>query len=119
MPKSLTEVRLSGKSKKPKSRSQGEQALALQDETAGQWRPVLEAEMKRWSAMSCTQLASQLADVRTYEVEFGSKKYQVEVQILENTDRYVHVGVAVDDGHFWRAMRPLSSSFICRKDGSE
>jgi hypothetical protein len=25
------------------------------------------------------------------------------------------VGVAVDDGHFWRAMRPLSSSFICRK----
>jgi len=84
-----------------------------------QWRPVLEAEMKRWSAMSCAHLASQLADVRTYEVEFESKKYQVEVQILENTDGYVHVGVAVDDGHFWRAMRPLSSSFICRKDGSE
>jgi hypothetical protein len=38
---------------------------------------------------------------------------------LENTDGYVHVGVAVDDGHFWRAMRPLSASFICRKDGSE
>ena len=84
-----------------------------------QWRPVLEAEMKRWSAMSCAQLASQLADVRTYEVEFDSKKYQIEVQILENTDGYVHVGVAVDDGHFWRAMRPLSSSFICRKDGSQ
>ena len=50
-----------------------------------QWRPVLEAEMKRWSAMSSAQLASQLADVRTYEVEFDSKKYQVEVQILENT----------------------------------
>jgi len=69
--------------------------------------------------MSCAQLASQLADVRTYEVEFESKKYQVEVQVLENTDSYVHVSVAVDDGHFWRAMRPLSSSFICRKDGSE
>jgi hypothetical protein len=65
--------------------------------------------MKRWSAMSCTQLA------RTYEVEFESKKYKVEVQILENTDSYVHVGVAVDDGHLWRAARPLSSSFICRK----
>ena len=84
-----------------------------------EWQPVLEAEMKRWSAMSCAQLASQLADVRTYEVEFESKKYQVEVQVLENTDSCVHVSVAVDDGHFWRAMRPLSSSFICRKDGSE
>jgi DNA relaxase NicK len=84
-----------------------------------QWRPVLEAEIKRWSALSCVQLTSQLADLRTYEVEFESKKYQVEVQILENTDNYVHVSVAVDDGHFWRAMRPLSSSFICRKDGSE
>ena len=84
-----------------------------------QWRPVLEAEMKRWSAMSCAQLASELADVRTYEVEVESKKYQVEVQILEDTDSYVHVGVAVDDGDFWRAMRPLSSSFVCRKDGSE
>ena len=84
-----------------------------------QWRPVLEAEMKRWSAKSCAQLASQLADVRTYEVEFDSKKYQIVVQILENTDGYVHVGVAVDDGHFLRAMRPLSSSFICRKNGAE
>lgn len=84
-----------------------------------QWRPVLEAEMKRWSAISSAQLGSQLADVQTYEVESGSKKYQVEVQILENTDNYVHVSVAVDDGDFWRAMRPLSSSFICRKDGTE
>jgi hypothetical protein len=83
-----------------------------------QLRPVLEAEIKRWSAMSCAQLTSQLADCpKSYEVEFESKKYQVELQILENTDSYVHVGVAVDDGHFWRAMRPLSSSFIRRKDG--
>jgi hypothetical protein len=63
--------------------------------------------------------SNSLADVRTYEVEFESKKYQVEVQILENTDGYVHVGIAVDNGHFWRAMCPLSSSFICRKDGWE
>lgn len=69
--------------------------------------------------MSCAELASELADVQTYEVEFESKKYQVEVQILEKTDSYVHVGITVDDGYFWRAMRPLSSSFICRKDGSE
>ncbi len=67
--------------------------------------------------MSCMQLTSQLAHLQSYEVEFESKKYQVEVQMLENTATYVHVGVAIDDSHFWRAMRPLSSSFICRKDG--
>jgi hypothetical protein len=84
-----------------------------------QWRPVLEAEMKRWSAMSCSQLISRLSsEEQTYEVEFDSKKYQVEVKILENTDNYVHVLVAVDDGHFWRTMHPLASSFICKKDGS-
>ncbi len=69
--------------------------------------------------MTRAQLAAQLAAVRTYEVAFESKKYQVEVQILENTDSYVHVGITVDDGHFGRAMRPLSSSFICRRNGSE
>ena len=80
-----------------------------------QWRPVLEAEMKRWSEMSCAELVSALTDVNAYEVEFQSEKYQVEVQLLENTDEYIHVGVSVDDGHFWRAMHPLFSSFICKK----
>jgi hypothetical protein len=80
-----------------------------------EWRPVLEAEMKRWSAMSCDQLISALSDVEVYEIEFEFKKYQVEVQLLENTDSYVHVLVSVDDGHFWRAMHPLSTSFICKK----
>jgi len=66
--------------------------------------------------MSWKQLVSRLPDEQTYEVEFESKKYQVAVQMLENTDSYVHVVVAVDDGHFWRATHPLSSSFICKKD---
>jgi hypothetical protein len=82
-----------------------------------EWQAVLDAEMKRWSAMSCSQLLSRLsAEEQTYEVEVKSKKYQVEVKILENTDTYIHVVVAVDDGHFWRAMHPLASSFVCRKD---
>ena len=80
-----------------------------------EWRPALEAEMKRWSAMSSDQLISALSDEQVYEIEFESKKYQVEVQLLENTDSYVHVIVSVDDGHWWRAMHPLSSSFICEK----
>ena len=84
-----------------------------------QCRPVLDAEMKRWSQMSCDRLISVLKDDHTYVLEFQSKKYQVEVQLLENTEEYVHVGVFVDDGHFWRAMRPLSSSFICRKRSAD
>ena len=65
--------------------------------------------------MSCAQLASQLTDVRTYEVEFDSKKYQVEVQILENDDSYVHVGVAVDDGHFWRDGAPFRPALFAER----
>jgi hypothetical protein len=71
--------------------------------------------MQRWSEMSCDELISALRDVHAYEVEFKSEKYQVEVELLENTDEYVHVGVSIDDGHFWRAMYPLISSFICKK----
>jgi hypothetical protein len=73
--------------------------------------------MKRWSAMPCSQLLARLSkEEENYEVEFDSKTYQVEATILENTEAYIHALVAVDDGHFWRAMRPLSSSFISRKD---
>jgi len=73
--------------------------------------------MKRWSAMSYSQLLSRLsAGEENYDVEFEFEKYQVEVKILENTAAYIHVAVAVDDGHFWRAMHPLASSFYSRKD---
>jgi hypothetical protein len=76
---------------------------------------VLDAELKRWSAKSSEQLLAELADVQAYEIEFESKKYQVEVEILENTEKYVHVLVAVDDGSLPAALRPLSTSFICEK----
>ena len=69
--------------------------------------------------MSCPQLLSRLsAEEENYDVEFESRKFQVEVKLLENTETYIHVVVAVDDGHFWRAMRPLSKSFICRKESA-
>jgi hypothetical protein len=70
-------------------------------------RTVLDVEFKRWSAMSCADLLSRLsAEEQTYEVEFESRNYQVEVKMLENTHSYIHVAVAVDDGHWWHAMRP-------------
>jgi len=56
-----------------------------------EWQKVLDFEVKRWSAMSCGQLVSELPEVQTYEVELDSKQYQVEVELLENTLKYVHV----------------------------
>jgi hypothetical protein len=81
-----------------------------------EWRSILDAEIKRWEAKSCAQLISDLAGrVTTYERDFDSKTYQFEVQLLENTEAYVHVGIAVDDASLWGAIRPLSSSFIRNK----
>jgi len=48
-----------------------------------QWRPVLEAEMKRWSAKPVQQLLYELKDVQAYQVNFNSKDYTVEVQLLD------------------------------------
>src|SRR2546428_623761 len=59
-----------------------------------EWQKVLDSEVKRWSAMSCGQLISELQDLQAYEVEFDSKKYQVEVELLENTEKYLNVAVS-------------------------
>jgi len=80
-----------------------------------QWQPVLDAEIKRWSAKPCEQLIADLPEVQSYEVEFERKKYQVEVEILENTEKYIQVVVAVDDGTLPASFRPLSMSFIREK----
>jgi hypothetical protein len=42
--------------------------------------------------MAPEQPISELSDEQTYEVEFESNKYQVEVQLLKNTATYVHAG---------------------------
>jgi hypothetical protein len=54
----------------------------------------------------------ELSDPQAYQVEFQGKQYTIEVQLLENTDKYVHVGVDVDDGSIPASFHPLSSSFI-------
>ena len=79
------------------------------------WQPVLDAEVRRWSAKSYDQLVSDLREMQVYEVEFESKPYQVEVEILENTENYVHVLVAVDDGSLPASLTPLTHSIICKK----
>jgi hypothetical protein len=84
-----------------------------------QWQPVLDAEVKKWSAKSWAELVAGSRDVEAYEVRFEGKYYQVEVQLLENTDEYVHVGVSVDDGSVPASLRPLGSSFIRWKRSRE
>jgi DNA relaxase NicK len=69
--------------------------------------------------MSCRQLVSELHEIHVYEVEFESKRYQVEVELLENTEKYLHVMVAVDDGSLPAAVLPLTHSFICQKSPVE
>lgn len=76
-----------------------------------EWRKVLDSEVQRWSAIPCEQLISELHGLRAYEVEVNSKKYQIEVELLENTDNYVHVMVAVDDGGLPASISPLTHTF--------
>ncbi len=71
--------------------------------------------MQLWSAKSCEQIVSELRDLVAYEVEFDSKKYQVEVQILETTDKYIQVMVAVDDGSLPVSISPLTHVLVCSK----
>jgi hypothetical protein len=56
---------------------------------------------------------------QAYEVEFGGKRYQVEVQLLENTQKYLHVGVDLDDSSMHASLRPLGSSFVREIQGGE
>ncbi|MGA2087226.1 MAG: hypothetical protein ABSG60_17095 [Terracidiphilus sp.] len=83
-----------------------------------EWRKVLDAETERWSEKSCEQLITELREVRCYEVEVDSKHFQVEVQLLENTNEYVHVSVDVDDGSLPWSIFPVSQTFIRQKDKS-
>ena len=80
-----------------------------------EWRKVLDSEVRRWSALALEQLISELQDLQAYEVELDSKKYQVEVELVENTDKYVHIMVAVGDGSLPASISPLTHSFICSK----
>ena len=50
------------------------------------------------------------------EVSVGGETLQVEVDLLEDTDEYLHVSVIADDGGWWNALFPSASSFIVRKD---
>jgi len=82
------------------------------------WRPVLDAEVKRWSQLPLERLLEELQEPQACQVAVGSKSYTVEVELLENTDKYVHLIVAVDDGFLPWAMFPLFEGMIRSKTAS-
>ncbi|HEV2200636.1 MAG TPA: hypothetical protein VGR73_12505 [Bryobacteraceae bacterium] len=83
-----------------------------------EWREVLDSEVERWSARSWERLVADLNELQAYEIEFDWKKYQVEVELLENTARYLNVIVAVDDGSLPASIRPEARTFMVRKNTS-
>lgn len=76
---------------------------------------ILDNEVKRWSEMSASLLIAELVEIHNYELEAEGKRYQFEVEMLENTDEYVHVSVSVDDGRFPFSISPLSHFFTKNK----
>ena len=79
------------------------------------WQKILDFEVRRWSAISSEDLISKLHDLQTYEVELDSRKYQVEVELLENRKDHVQIIVAVDDGSLPASLFPLTQTFIRKK----
>ncbi len=83
------------------------------------WRKVLEAEVQRWSALPYDRLQAQLAATEVYEVADGPQRYQVEIDVLENTKEYVHVMLSLDDGSLPLSLVPVIDSFITNKSDSD
>ena len=79
------------------------------------WRSVLELEVQRWSAHSYEFLIDALLELDNYTVERDSRTYQVEVQLLETTDAYVHVSVSVDDGKLPASLVPATATFVVKR----
>ena len=84
-----------------------------------QWRKVLEAEVQRWSALPYDRLQAQLATPEVYEVVDGAQRYQIEIDVLENTREYVHVMLSLDDGSLPLSLVPVIDSFITNKSDSD
>jgi hypothetical protein len=77
----------------------------------------LRAELEIWDKKTYSELLA-IEYPHTYErgVDGAPDWYQVEVDLLEHNDDYVHVLVSVDDGG-WSAFCPTSYSLIAYADG--
>ena len=58
--------------------------------------------------MPLDRLTARLQELAVYEVAFQQKRYQVEVELLQDTEKQLVIMIAVDDGVLPRALRPLT-----------
>jgi hypothetical protein len=79
-----------------------------------EWRKVLQSELSRWSSRSRNDVLAELRTRGVYKVVAESNRYQVEVELLEDTPEYLHLSIAVDDGSLPASIRPESETFRCR-----
>ena len=77
--------------------------------------PILEAEVRKWSSKTSDEVIAELREPNCYEVSFGTKKYQCEVQLLQNADAYLRIGIAIDDGTLMGSLDPFGGSFDIKK----
>ncbi len=80
-----------------------------------EWRPVLEAHVRRWSQIPWEQLVGLLQESQAYETTFDAKKYRVAVDLLEDKDASIQFSVAVDDGALTYSALPLCRSVVLSK----
>ena len=73
--------------------------------------------MLEWAKKPLDQIVNELRQPVGYERGKDEAWHQFELNLLENTPEYIHVGVSVDDGSFLWSSAPKSSSFIVHRDG--
>ena len=76
---------------------------------------VLDREILRWSEMPIRKLIADLNEPRAYEVEDESGRYQMEAQLLENTESYLHLMLSAHDGTLRRFVLPVTKTIIIDK----
>jgi hypothetical protein len=87
------------------------EAMAAREE----WRPVLEAQVRRWSQIPWEQVVSLLRETQAYEATLDTKKFRVAVDLLEENDASIQLSVAVDDGALTYSALPLCRSVVLSK----
>jgi hypothetical protein len=80
-----------------------------------EWRPVLDAQVRRWSQIPWEQLVGLLREPQAYEATLGAKKYRIAVDLLEDRDASIQISVAVDDGALTYSALPLCRSIVLSK----
>ena len=65
--------------------------------------------------MSIDEVFGELRNRGVYEVFDESMRYQVEVELLEDTPEYLHIMIAVDDGSLPGSIHPESETFLYQK----